>query len=149
MISPCDELSVKISPFSARQRETVKEKIGAFVHVGMREAPECLVPGHIPVRLREVLKAEKRRFYIGSTFAEICPHAFSTYNTAGRREAIVSTCSPLPNRFMSKVSTQYAANLVGIFVAYLGRSPIKLFSPVSLISAVRLVGNCHFDNSLC
>ena len=81
MISPCDELSVKISPFSARQRETVKEKIGAFVHVGMREAPECLVPGHIPVRLREVLKAEKRRFYIGSTFAEICPGAFPTYNT--------------------------------------------------------------------
>ena len=44
---------------------------------------------------------------------------------------------------------QSAANLVGILVAYLGRSPIKLLSPVPLISAVRLVGNCHFDNSLC
>jgi hypothetical protein len=38
--------------------------------------------------------------------------------------------------------------LVGILVAFLGRSPIKLFSPVLLISAVRLVGNSHFDNSL-
>ena len=78
---------------------------------------------------------------------------FSTYNTAGntagRREAIVSTCSPLLDRFMIKVSTQYTINLVGILVAYLGRSAIKLLSPVPLISAVRLVGNCHFDNSLC
>lgn len=58
---------------------------------------------------------------------------------AGRREAIVSTCSPLLNRFMIKASTQYAVNLVGILVAYLGRSPIKLLFPVPLISAVRLV----------
>lgn len=82
----------------------------------MRKAPECLVPEHISVRLRELLKAEKRRFYICSPFAEICPGAISTYNAAGRREAIVSTCSPLLNRFMIKVSTQYAVNLVGIFV---------------------------------
>ena len=87
-----------------------------FTPPGTRQAPECLVPGHIPVRLREVLKAEKRRFYICSPFAEICPGAISTYNAAGRREAIVSTCSPLLNRFMIKVSTQYAVNLVGIFV---------------------------------
>ena len=64
---------------------------------------------------------------------------FSTYNTAGRREAIVSTCSPLLNRFMIKVSTQYIVNLVGILVAYPGRSPIKLLSPVTLISAVMFV----------
>lgn len=93
---------------------------------GTRQAPECLDPGHISVRSRELLKAEKRRFYIGSPFAEICPHAFPTYNTAGRRDAIVSTCSPLLNRFMIKVSTQYTINLVGILVAYLGRSAIKL-----------------------
>lgn len=43
----------------------------------------------------------------------------------------------------------YVFNLVGILVAYLSRSAIKLLSPVPLISAVRLVGNCHFDNSLC
>ncbi len=64
---------------------------------------------------------------------------FSTYHTAGRRETIVSTCSPLPNRFMIKVSTQYTVNLVGILVACLGRSPIKLLSPEPLISAVRFV----------
>lgn len=68
---------------------------------------------------------------------------FSTYNTAGRREAIVSTCSPLLSRFMIKVSTQYTVNLVGILVgilvAYLGRSAIKLLSPVPLISAIRFV----------
>ena len=81
---------------------------------GMRQAPECLVPGHISVRSRELLKAKKRRFYRCSPFAGTCPHAFSTYHTAGRRETIVSTCSPLPNRFMIKVSTQYAVNLVGI-----------------------------------
>ena len=40
---------------------------------------------------------------------------------------------------MIKASTQYAVNLVGILVAYLGRSPIKLLFPVPLISAVRLV----------
>ena len=74
---------------------------------------------------------------------------FSTYHTAGWREAIVSTCSPPLDRFMIKVSTQYTVNLVGILVAYLGRSAIKLLSPVPLISAVRLIGNCHFDNSLC
>nr|DAO85933.1 MAG TPA: hypothetical protein [Caudoviricetes sp.] len=51
---------------------------------------------------------------------------FSTYNTADRREAIVSTCPPLLSRFMIKVSPQYAVNLVGILIAYLGRSPIKL-----------------------
>ena len=64
---------------------------------------------------------------------------FSTYHTADRREAIVSTCSPLLDRFMIKVSTQYTVNLVGILVAYLGRSPIKLLSPVPLISAIRFV----------
>ena len=64
---------------------------------------------------------------------------FSTYNAAGRREAIVSTCSPLLDRFMIKVSTQYTVNLVGILVAYLGRSPIKLLSPVHLISTVSFV----------
>lgn len=78
---------------------------------GMTKAPECLVPKHISIRLRELLKAEKRRFYICSPFAEICPGAISTYNTAGRREAIVSTCSSLLNQFMIKVSTQYAVNL--------------------------------------
>ena len=40
---------------------------------------------------------------------------------------------------MIKVSTQYAVNLVGILVAFLSRSPIKLLSPVPLISAVRFV----------
>lgn len=64
---------------------------------------------------------------------------FSTYHTAGRREAIISTCSPLLDRFMIKVSTQYTVNLVGILVAYLGRSAIKLLSPVPLISAIRFV----------
>lgn len=76
-------------------------------------------------------------------------HMLLTYNTAGWREAIVSTHPPLPNRFMIKVSTQYAVNLVSILVTYLGLSPIKLLSPVLLISGVRLAGNCHFDNSLC
>jgi hypothetical protein len=106
---------------------------------GTRQAPECLDSVHISVRLRELLKAKKRHFYRCSPFAEICPSAISTYNTAGRREAIVSTCSPLLDRFMIKVSTQYTVNLVGILVAYLGRSPIKLLSLVPLISAVRLV----------
>ena len=64
------------------------------------------------------------------SFAGTGPRVFSTYNTAGRREAIVSTCSPLLNRFMIKVSTQSAVNLVGILVAYLGRAPIKLLSLV-------------------
>ena len=80
--------------------------------------------------------------WIPYTFPPVCGNwstRFSTYNTAGRREAIVSTCSPLPNRFMIKASTQYAVNSVGILVAYLGRSPIKLPSPAPLISAVRLV----------
>lgn len=40
---------------------------------------------------------------------------------------------------MIKASTQYAVNLVGILVAYPGRSPIKLLSPVTLISAVMFV----------
>lgn len=64
---------------------------------------------------------------------------FSTYNTAVWREAIVSTCSPLLDRFMIKVWAQYAVNLVGILAAYFGLSPIKLLSLVPLISAVRLV----------
>lgn len=38
-----------------------------------------------PFVVRELLKAGKRRFYICSPFAEICPGAISTYNTAGRR----------------------------------------------------------------
>ena len=115
---------------------------------GLRQAPECLDSGHISVRSRELLKAGNRRFYRCSPFVGTCPHAFSASNTAGRRAAIVSTCSTLPGRFTITVSTQSAINLVGILVAYLGRSPIKSFSPVLLISAVRLVGNSHFDNSL-
>lgn len=59
--------------------------------------------------------------------------------TAGRREATVSTCSIAAGYFIITVSTLSAANLVGILVAYLGRSPIKLLFPVPLISAVRLV----------
>ena len=106
---------------------------------GTRQAPECLDSVHISARSRKLLKAKNRRFYMCSPFAETCPHAFSTYNTAGRRDAVVSTCSPLPNQFMIKVSTQSPVNLVGILVAYLGRSPIKLLSPVPLISAVRFV----------
>ena len=93
---------------------------------GTRKAPRCLGIGHSFVRLRELLKAPKRRFYICSLFAEIWPAAISTYNTAGRRESIFSTCSPLHDRFVIKVSTQYAVNLVGILVAYLGRSAIML-----------------------
>lgn len=46
---------------------------------------------------------------------------FSTYNTAGWREAIVSTSSPLLDRFMIKVSTHYADNLVGILVGQRSR----------------------------
>jgi hypothetical protein len=115
---------------------------------GLRQAPECLDSGHISVRSRELLKAGNRRFYRCSPFVGTCPHAFSASNTAGRRAAIVSTCSTLPGRFTITVSTQSAINLVGILVAFLGWSPIKLFSPVLLISAVRLVGNSHFDNSL-
>ena len=61
-------------------------------------------------------QGQKRHFYRCSPFAEICPHAISTYHTAGMREAIVSTCSPLLDQFMIKVSTQYAVNLVGILV---------------------------------
>lgn len=79
----------------------------------------------------------------------ICMEILQGIYTAVRRDAIVSTCSPLLDQFMIKVSTQYAVNLVGILIAYLGRSPIKLLSPVPLISAVRLIGNCHFDRSLC
>ena len=94
-----------------------------FQH-GMRQAPECLDSAHISVRLRELLKAENRRFYGCSPFAGTGPRVSSTYHTAGRREAIVSTCSPLLDRFMIKVSTQYIVNLV----AYLGRAPIKLLS---------------------
>lgn len=77
--------------------------MGKSDHPGMRQAPECLDSAHISVRLRELLKAENRRFYRCSPFAGTDPHAISTYNTAGRREAIVSTCSPLLNRFMIKV----------------------------------------------
>ena len=76
------------------------------------------------------------------------PFQHRSFNTRDIN-ATVSTCPPLLNRFMVKVSTQFVVNLVGILVAYLGRSPIKLLSPVPLISAVRFVGNCHFDNSLC
>lgn len=51
--------------------------------------------------------------------------------TAGRREATVSTCSIAAGYFIITVSTLSAANLVGILVgilvAYLGRSPIKSF----------------------
>ena len=47
--------------------------------------------------------------------------------TAGRREATVSTCSIAAGYFIITVSTLSAANLVGILVAYLGRSPIKAF----------------------
>ena len=72
-------------------------------------------------------QGQKRHFYRCSPFAETCPHAISTYHTAGMRETIVSTCSPLLDQFMIKVSTQYAVNLVGILVAYLGRSAIKSF----------------------
>lgn len=97
---------------------------------GTRKAPECLVPEHISVRLRELLKAEKRRFYICSLFAEICPGTISTYNTAGRRKAIVSTRYPLLNQFIIKVSSQYAVNLVSILVTYPDRSAIKLLSPL-------------------
>jgi len=79
----------------------------------MRQAPECLDSAHISVRLRELLKAENRRFYGCSPFAGTGPRVSSTYHTAGRREAIVSTCSPLLDRFMIKVSTQYAVNLGG------------------------------------
>ena len=99
---------------------------GETDHFGTRQAPECLDSIHISVRSRELLKAPKQRFYICPPLAEICPRAISTYNTAGRRETIVSTCSPLLNRSMIKVSTQYAVNLVGILVAGLGRSEIKL-----------------------
>lgn len=70
---------------------------------------------------------------------EICSRVISTYNTVGRREAIVVTCSPLLNRFMIKVSIHYAGNLVGILVDFLGRSAIKLLSLAPLISAARLV----------
>lgn len=47
--------------------------------------------------------------------------------TAGRREATVSTCSIAAGYFIITVSTLSAANLVGILVAYLGRSSIKSF----------------------
>lgn len=47
--------------------------------------------------------------------------------TAGKREATVSTCSIAAVYFIITVSTLSAANLVGILVAYLGRSPIKSF----------------------
>ena len=115
---------------------------------GMRQAPECLDSVHISVRSRELLKAKNGAFTGALRLRELV-HMLLTYNTAGWREAIVSTRPPLPNRFMIKVSTQYAVNLVGILVTYLGLSPIKLLSPVPLISAVRFVGNCHFNNSLC
>lgn len=69
--------------------------------------------------------------------------------TAGRRETIASTCSIAACCLIITVSTLSAANLFGILIAFLGRSAIKLLSPVPLISAVRLVRNCHFDNSLC
>ena len=97
---------------------------------GSRKAPECLDSVHIYVRLRELLKAENRCFYRCSLFAGTGPHVISTYNTAGWREATVSTCSSLLNRFMIEVSIQYAGNLVGILVAYLGLSPIRLLSPI-------------------
>lgn len=62
--------------------------------------------------------------------AGTCPHVISTYHTAGMREVIVSTCSPMLDRFIIKVSTQYDVNLVGILVDFLGRSAIKLLSLV-------------------
>lgn len=46
------------------------------------------------------------------------------------RESIVSTFSPMLDWFIIKVSTQYAVNLVGILVDFLGRSVIKLLSLV-------------------
>ena len=83
--------------------------MGKSDHPGMRQAPECLDSAHISVRLWELLKAENRRFYRCSAFAGTGPSAISIYNnTAGRREAIVSTCPPLFSRFMIKVSTGFA-----------------------------------------
>lgn len=81
--------------------------------------------------------------FTGARFAGICPHAFLPI-TAGRREAIVSTCSPLPNRFMIKVSTQYAVNLVCILVDFLSRSPIKSF----LLEPFRHDSNVRFCFSM-
>ena len=77
----------------------------------MRQAPECLDSAHISVRLREL---------VHMLFLPIIRRA------EGR--PLVSTSSPLLSRFMIKVSTQSAGNLVGILVAYLGRSAIKLLS---------------------
>ena len=107
---------LKIKPFGTPQSWPLTSKL--LSQRGTRQAPECLVPGHIPVRLWEVLKAEKRHFYRYPPFARTGPRVFSTYNTVGRREAIVSTCSPLLNRFMIKVSSQYAVHLVGQWSSY-------------------------------
>jgi BioD-like phosphotransacetylase family protein len=94
---------------------------------GTRQAPECLDSVHISVRLREQLKAKKRHFYRCSPFAETGPRVLSTYIMLRQKKATVSIFRPLVVLLMTTVSTQYAVNLVGILVAYLGRSPIKSF----------------------
>ena len=106
-------VSIDIDIVKGAIRLIIAWRAGIWFLYGMRQAPECLDSAHISVRLRELLKAENRRFYGCSPFAGTGPRVSSTYHTAGRREAIVSTCSPLLDRFMIKVSTQYAVNLGG------------------------------------
>lgn len=78
-----------------------------------RQAPECPDPGHISVRSRKLLKAEKRRFYICSLFAEICPDAISTYNTAGQekchRLGLISSARSVYHR------EHHLISVVGVF----------------------------------
>ncbi len=57
---------------------------------------------HISARSRKLPKAENDVFTSVLRLRKYVHLLFST-NTAGRKEAIVSTCSPLPNRFTIKV----------------------------------------------
>ena len=113
---------------------------------GLSGAPEC---PHFP-SVRGNCSKPKNGVFTGALRLRKLVHALSLpiiwWQEGGHR------LNPLPRSPAYRpitVSTLYALNLVGILVAYLGRSAIKLSSSVLLISAVRLVGNCHFDNSLC
>ena len=66
-------------------------------HLGMRQAPECLDSVHISARLWELAQSRKSALLQVLCVCGNLSTCFSTYNTAGWREAIVSTSSPLPN----------------------------------------------------
>lgn len=58
-------------------------------------------------------QGQNRCFYRCSLFAEICPSAISTYNAAGRRDVVVSTCSS-PSR---KLFSSRESGIIGVYAS--------------------------------